>query len=120
MTCSGAGSGDSLHQDTEPCSVCGCCTSDSDSYIGCCTCVKEKRTSSKWRDSTHWRAIRAMTYRGSCDLCRHFHYKALAFSFKRARNLPTEQAWERKRLRHRKEKHAMLKRTKTKKETSNG
>jgi hypothetical protein len=119
MTCSGAGAGDSLHQDTEPCAVCGYCTSDSDSYVGCCTCVKEKRTSSKWRDSTHWRAIRAMTYRGShaCDLCRHYAYKSWVFKFKRVRNLPTEQAWEAKRIRHRK-KHAMLKRSK--KETRHG
>jgi len=104
MTCTGPGSGDSLHQDTEPCAVCGCCTSDSDSYVGCCTCVKEK-TSSKWRDSTHWRAIRATQYQGSCDLCRHYHYRALALRFKRRRNHATEAAWEAKRLTHMVKKH---------------
>ena len=77
---------------------CGFCDS-------CCDCVKEKRTSSNWRDSTHWRAIRAIKYQGSCDICRHFQYKGLVFSFKTRRNHATEAAWEAKRLRHMVKKH---------------
>ena len=104
MTCHGPGSPKCSVLNPDIHEPCGFCSS-------CCDCQPEKRTSSKWRDSTHWRAIRAMTYHGSCDLCRHFHYQARVLKAKRARNLPTEQAWEAKRIRHRK-KHAMLKRSK--------
>ena len=111
MTCHGPGSPKCSVLNPDIHEPCGFCSS-------CCDCQPEKRTSSKWRDSTHWRAIRAMTYRGSCDLCRHSHYKAHALRFKRVRNHATEAAWEAKRLTHMVKKHAMLKRSK--KETRDG